>query len=566
MTPAEQELAQWKTDREKFVQDQAVKWARQNEFSFAPYEDFKQFIPDRLDTWYAEYDKGKARDAFINNTPLFQEYLRKFQNNEILQNVGVAQNEKQNPYATSRVSPELELERFLYSYGVVPGGDRSAITRDTIVPIYNEALRAQQASGGGNWLDKIMGAIPQIGFSALMGNALGASALFGGDGGATSVLGQNVAAVPSATAGAGVAYPSMTDAAINTAVSGTGAGATGAAVPSMLGSSITGASLANAGLGAASGLASYLNPASMSTASPDISNISGMFDSGYPSMTDSAVDTASGFGGTGATGSAIPSMYAPSMTEAALGTAGIGAAGASSLYPSLTNLASSTGGIGGSTSEGSWLDTAKSALGGGNTLSSLISGGSALWGANQTANAAKEAAAEAKRQFDIGQANAAPWLNAGKTALGSQLDLLGLPGGTGNSESSLAQLQKTPGYQFRLNQGRKNLEASSAARGGMGSGKSGVAMQNYGQNYATNEYNNRLNQLASLSGSGQTQANTSAYAGQQYGTEAGNAALTAATARQSGILGAGSALSDWLNPKPKTPTLADLLKGVNYGY
>lgn len=197
---------------------------------------------------------------------------------------------------------------------------------------------------------------------------------------------------------------------------------------------------------------------------------------------------------------------------------------------------------------------------GNNTLGSLISGGAALYAGEQGASAAGDALAEQRRQFDIGQTNMQPWLQAGTKALGAQQDLLGL-GTAGGAESQLASLMSTPGYQFRLGQGQKSLEASSAARGGMGSGKAMTGMTQYGQDYASNEYGNRLNQLAGLSGTGQTTATNMANAGQQYGSDAGNSILAANNYRQSGILGAGNALSDWLNPQPKTPTLANLLKG-----
>lgn len=519
MTPAEQELAQFKIDQQRYVDD----WARTHDYNF-------ELSPAKLELVKQEYARKYAIEAAKNNSPAFQQELAKWQNGEIdpykasyIGNLGDSTADTTDTQIRSDwiqgMSPFAGL--FSQTAGIyaankgLPQVDSSIVNKGTIQQTLADKAKWAKENSGKDSVGRLLSTAAQAAGAYMMGNALGGSTLFGGTGGPTSFFG-----VP----------------------------AQGASIP------VSASDLGNAP-GLIDGSFQYTSAATPSAPS--------LFESAYPSMTDAAVNTAAGYGGAGASGMITPGIYTPSMTEAALTAAGMGATG-SSLYPSLTNLANSTGGD--VPSDNSWLDTAKSALSGGNTLSSLISGGAALYGANKTANAAEDAAAEAKRQFDIGQANAAPWLNAGKTALGSQLDLLGLPGGTGNSESSLAQLQKTPGYQFRLDQGRKNLEASSAARGGMGSGKSGVAMQKYGQDYGTNEYNNRLNQLSSLSGSGQVQANTSANAGQQYGTEAGNAALTAATARQSGILGAGSALSDWLNPKPKTPTLADLLKGGNYGY
>lgn len=256
------------------------------------------------------------------------------------------------------------------------------------------------------------------------------------------------------------------------------------------------------------------------------------------------------------------SVSAADATLGGVGSATGGAGTSNTLGTLAAGSALSGGNDGGSTtstdnggfwdSAGNWVSNNSAGLG------ALLQGGTALWAGQQGVDAANRATDEMRRQFDIGQANAAPWLEAGKNALGAQQDLMGL--GENGPEAQLSSLMNSPGYQFRLNQGRRNLEASSAARGGMGSGKAATAMTNYGQDYASNEYGNRLNQLAGVSGTGQTQANQSMNTGMNYAANIGNAAITGANARQSGILGAGSALSNWLNPQPKQLTLADLLR------
>jgi hypothetical protein len=50
--------------------------------------------------------------------------------------------------------------------------------------------------------------------------------------------------------------------------------------------------------------------------------------------------------------------------------------------------------------------------------------------------------------------------------------------------------QTDPGYLFRLAEGQKLLENSAAARGGLLSGQTGKALQEYGQNFASNEFGN----------------------------------------------------------------------------
>jgi hypothetical protein len=140
--------------------------------------------------------------------------------------------------------------------------------------------------------------------------------------------------------------------------------------------------------------------------------------------------------------------------------------------------------------------------------------------------------------------------------------------------------QNDPGYQFRLDQGQKALENSAAARGGLLSGGTGKALQDYGQQYASNEYGNvynralgqyqqnynifqndqanKFNRLASLAGLGQTSAGQLTSAGQSAANnisnidlgsanQIGNQLNNAGAARGSGYVGVGNAISGGLN-------------------
>ena len=115
------------------------------------------------------------------------------------------------------------------------------------------------------------------------------------------------------------------------------------------------------------------------------------------------------------------------------------------------------------------------------------------------AEAAARSEAEMRRQFEIGQTNMAPWLRAGKGALEEQNALMGMGGDTAGAMNAF---QRSPGYTSRLAQGQASMEGGLAARGGMGSGKSLVAGQRYGQDYASNEYGNRLQQVSQVSNQG----------------------------------------------------------------
>src|SRR4030042_1184307 len=115
-------------------------------------------------------------------------------------------------------------------------------------------------------------------------------------------------------------------------------------------------------------------------------------------------------------------------------------------------------------------------------------------GAADRANRAQQAGMErglalTEQQYQQSRQDLMPWTQAGRRALTEQESLMGLGG---DSVGAMRSLQSSPGYMSRLAQGQRSMEGGMAARGGMGSGKSLVAGQQYGQDYASNEYGNRL--------------------------------------------------------------------------
>jgi hypothetical protein len=110
-----------------------------------------------------------------------------------------------------------------------------------------------------------------------------------------------------------------------------------------------------------------------------------------------------------------------------------------------------------------------------------------------------------------------------------------------------------PGYQFRLSEGMKALESSSAARGNLLSGSTLKGIQRYGQDMASQEYQNAfnryqaersgtLNPLQSLAGMGQSVAAQVGNTGMNYANQAGEAYQGAANARASGYVGGANAI------------------------
>ena len=126
-----------------------------------------------------------------------------------------------------------------------------------------------------------------------------------------------------------------------------------------------------------------------------------------------------------------------------------------------------------------------------------------------------------------------------------------------------------PSYQFRLNEGTRNLNASAAARGMVGSGQNLKDITNYGQGAASQEYqaaydrfmNNQTtqyNRLAGLAGVGQNAAAGVGNAGMQTGqniaqntmsgVNSSNQMLTSGAAAQAaGQVGVANAVNSGIN-------------------
>lgn len=65
--------------------------------------------------------------------------------------------------------------------------------------------------------------------------------------------------------------------------------------------------------------------------------------------------------------------------------------------------------------------------------------------------------------------------------------------------------QRTPGYEFRREEGQRALEQSAAARGGLFSGQTGKELERYGQGVATSEYDKYMSRLYNQLGAVGTQ-------------------------------------------------------------
>jgi len=154
----------------------------------------------------------------------------------------------------------------------------------------------------------------------------------------------------------------------------------------------------------------------------------------------------------------------------------------------------------------------------------------------QKANLA-ESQTRTKAATDYAKQRLDPWYEAGTDALGKLQTKI---------DEGPGDMKKSPGYQFRLDEGQKAIERGAAARGGVLSGAAVKEGMRYGQNFATNDYDNFLRRyyesmqpLERMSGQGMQagiqQGNFGMQGAQQY-AQLGQAATNqmAAAARYGG--------------------------------
>jgi len=205
----------------------------------------------------------------------------------------------------------------------------------------------------------------------------------------------------------------------------------------------------------------------------------------------------------------------------------------------------------------------------------VVSAGASMYGANKAASAQSAASGKAadttlttsresiafqKEMFEKGREDMAPWLEAGKEALGTLGDKIAA--GPGDFETS-------PGYEFRKAEGEKAVERSAAAKGGLFSGATGKALTQFGQDYATNDYNNfltryyqSLNPLQSLAGVGQTTASQASSEAATLGTNVGRTTTTAGNTIAQTQIAAGEAEASGAINKSNAIT-GNLNSGIN---
>lgn len=179
-------------------------------------------------------------------------------------------------------------------------------------------------------------------------------------------------------------------------------------------------------------------------------------------------------------------------------------------------------------------------------VAAILGLGSAVIGASAANRAASAQSAAARndlalkeRIYNEQSKKFSPFLETGQNALAAYNSELGL----GPRPDGYEGFQKTPGYQFALDQGRDTVDASAASRGNLYSGATLTALNKFGQGFADQNYERYTNKLRDLAGMGQSAAGQQGAAAQNYSQGAGNAFASIGNAQSAGAIGVANALN-----------------------
>ncbi len=213
----------------------------------------------------------------------------------------------------------------------------------------------------------------------------------------------------------------------------------------------------------------------------------------------------------------------------------------------------------------------------GGVVGAVASSSAASKAAHAQENAANTASQTQLQMYNQTRDDQAPWRTAGGTAIG-QLSAGTAPGAEFNRNFTMKDFNADPGYQFRMDQGSRALQASAAARGGLLSGGTLKALDRYGQDFASNEYSNaynrfnnnqttRFNRLSTIAGLGQTSVGQTGAQGTAVGGQIGSNYIGAGNAQAAGYVGQANAVNSgisslgnfylqqqYLNKIPSTPS------------
>jgi hypothetical protein len=176
--------------------------------------------------------------------------------------------------------------------------------------------------------------------------------------------------------------------------------------------------------------------------------------------------------------------------------------------------------------------------------------GSSIIGASSARSAARSQEASAREQVQLAERiynqdneRFEPFYGAGQQGLNALRFEMGL----GDRPQGWQGLSMTPAGQFALTQGRDEVEAGAAMRGGLNSGSTLGALERLRMGLATQDRDNQLNRLAGFADMGLGAAGRQSQAGAQFVGAGQGALANLGDARAAGRIGVGNALTGGMN-------------------
>lgn len=153
---------------------------------------------------------------------------------------------------------------------------------------------------------------------------------------------------------------------------------------------------------------------------------------------------------------------------------------------------------------------------GASLLSGITGGKGAKKAAEAQAAAYQKGIDEQHRQFDVTNANFAPYREAGSKGLASILDLMGLgTNGAAGESSAIDALKASPAFTSLFNTGADTIDQNAAATGGLRGGNTQHSLADFGSSLLAKVIQDRLGNLGGLVSTGIGAVNSTAGFGQQ---------------------------------------------------
>jgi hypothetical protein len=239
---------------------------------------------------------------------------------------------------------------------------------------------------------------------------------------------------------------------------------------------------------------------------------------GYGGAATTTPYAAGNYAGGAITGSAIPGVTS-GVTAANAAAAGIGPAAAGGATAGATGLSR-------------WLSPATTGF---NALLGAHTANQAMDAEENALNAAIE---EQRRQYDLTRADWAPWMETGRDALNQMSD-------------PRTHFEASPDYEWRRNEGERDIGNSFAARGGAASGNALRALTEFNSGLASGEFENWFNRQGVRAGLGSTGTGSVTNAGVNTANNVSGYTADRGASRSSGIwnrnASIGQGLQDGVN-------------------